>query len=114
MMINLQTDGFNGNANSGVMIVAAGASVRLPDIPCRAIKLSRWNVTDDEQFTTVVAGPVEEADIEVYYGFNGVLFAPLFPGRETDILPINNANIITLRAPAKVGAAVAVHYVCFQ
>lgn len=106
-------DDYKGKTDCGVMVVPAGETVRLPDIECRFVKLCKWNATDDEQFTINVAGPVEESDVEVYYGFDGTLFAPLFPGRETDMFPVNNANRITLRVPVKLGSAASVQYVCF-
>lgn len=106
-------ENFKGIARSGVVSVPAGDIVRLPDEPCKFVKLSRWNVTDDEQFTSTAESLTGVGNDEVYYGFDGVLFGQLFPRKETDLLPINNLNQIVLRCPVKVAGEAKIYYTWF-
>lgn len=105
---------FKGNARSSSIKFEAGAgrTVRLPDQPCRAVMLSRWNASDDENFT-VIGADFLDTDNEVYYGFGGVIAHQLFISQTTPLLPINNLNQVTIRVPAKVGAC-TVHYTWFE
>jgi len=106
---------FKGVARSSSIRFEAGGVARLvnlPDQPCRAVKLSRWNASDDENFT-VIGPDFLDTDNEIYYGFGGEIAHQLFISQGTELLPVNNLNQVTIRVPAKVGACV-VHYSWFE
>ena len=105
---------FQGRSDASSIIIAAADQVRLPSNPCKFAFLSRWNVTNNEAFTALLAPGVvaEDGNIEVYYGFNNIIVDQLFPGRRTELLPVNNTDQIVIRNP-KVGAAVAIYYAWF-
>lgn len=107
-------DNFKGIAASGSVALATGEIIRLPDQPCKFVKLSRWNVSNDEQFTASAENLTGTGNDEVYYGFDGVLFGQLFPRKETDLLPVSNLNQIVLRCPSKLAAAAVVYYTWFN
>lgn len=94
-------ENYQGHGTAEVIAVAATKTVRLPDRACKFVKLFRWNATDDEQFTlqTAASDIIESNNAEVYWGLNGVLCGQLFQGRETELLPVSNANQITIRNP---------------
>lgn len=96
---------YQGIAKADYVKVNLGDTVRLPDHPCKAVKLVRWNADSTVAYTLKYAAGTqpEDTDGEVYYGFNGQPFAPLFPGRESDLLWVNNTNQISITLPAKGG-----------
>ena len=106
-------DNFNGDADASTLPLTSGQTKRLPDHVCKFVLLAYWNTTDNEAFTARVgAGTApEDSAIECYYGFNGILVGTLFPGRETQLLPINNTNQIIVRAPK---AAAVVRFAWFK
>ena len=93
--------GFKGVAGASSKIIEADVTVRLPDQPCRFAMLSNFNVTDVPAFTPkgdVGANALPEDDLdEIYWGFSGRICAQLFAGRSTEIFPISNLNLITVR-----------------
>lgn len=105
---------FEGNAYVISVAISPGETVRPPSQDCKLVKLSRWNTTEDEQFTNMFGPEVENSDGEVYYGFNGALFGQLFPARETDLMPLSNLDQILLRATNKVSGVVIVRIAFFN
>lgn len=112
-MSKFYLEDYKGDAFAGSVTVAVGATVRLPDIDCKFVKLARWNASDDGAFTVAGAGFLNTND-EIYYGFAEVIFGQLFVSQTTDLLPVSNLKQIQLRVPAKAAAAATVHYVYFK
>jgi len=80
-------------------IVATPAGVRLPKQPAKYVILSNWNVANDAAFTRKAATDIMEAlEEEVYWGFNGVYAHQLFPGRSTELIPVNDLSQICIRS----------------
>jgi len=105
---------FKGEARSASVVIPAGKTINLPDQPCKAVMLSRWNASDDEQFT-VVGPDFLDTDNEVYYGFGGEIAHQLFISQTTDLLPVNNLRQVTIRVPIKAGApTITIHYTFFN
>lgn len=102
---------FLGLADSSAIKLASGETKRLENQPCKFVKLSRWNVTDDNQFTSFGASFLNTND-EIYYGFNGKLFGQLFVSQSTELLPVSNLNMVTVSVPAK-GSAATIQYAWF-
>ena len=106
---------YHGFAAGSSILVPAGKIVRLPDQPCRYAMLSHWNVQNDAAsfaFRTVSGDQMyENAGDEIYFGFNGVLVAQLFPAQSTGLFPINNLNQICLRS--RPGDNITVWYAWF-
>ena len=94
-------DGFQGKANSSSTIIPADVKIRLPNQPCRFAMLSNFNVLDAPAFTakTGAGDPalVEDDLTEIYWGFGGQIAHQLFAGRSTEVFPIENLNLITVR-----------------
>ena len=112
-MSKFYLEGYKGEAVANTEVMAAGAYKRLPDIPCKFVKLARWNASDDTNFT--VAGPdYLDTDDEIYYGFDSVLFGQLFISQTTDLIPVSNAKQILLHVPQKTPGPVTIHYVIFK
>lgn len=103
---------YKGEARSGSVAVASGATVRLPEADCKFVQISRWNVTDDENFTVSGASFLNTND-EIYYGFDGILAHQLFVSQITDLIPVNNLRQIMVRVPSKVAGPVTVHFTYF-
>lgn len=103
---------YKGEARSGSILVASGATVRLPEADCKFVQISRWNATDDELFTTG-GSSILDTDDEIYYGFDGILAHQLFVSQITDLIPVNNLRQIVVRVPAKVAGPITVHYTYF-
>ncbi len=82
---------------SGITVVD-----RLPDVPCKYAVLSQWTV-DDSLARTVKPGATASsptsgnAGDEMYWGFNGKVFAQLFTGERTEMLRVNNLNQICVK-----------------
>jgi hypothetical protein len=95
-------DSFEGFAAGSSILVPDGKLVRLPNQRCRYAMLSHWNVINNASsfaFRTVSGDQMyENAGDEVYFGFNGVLVAQLFPSQSTGLLPVNNLDQICLRS----------------
>ena len=93
-------DDFQGKAAASSIFVPE-SGVRLPDIPCKFVKLSNWNTANDSVQTVDAAsasGSYLDVSKEVYYGFNGIIIAQLFPAQSTEMLPISNLNQVCLQA----------------
>lgn len=101
---------YEGKADCSSVRVPINGSVRLPDQKCKFVRLSRWNVSDDEAFTVDATANRLEANNEVYYGFNGKLFGQLYMSDTSDLIPVSNCNQITIRSTAKLAAAVRVYF----
>lgn len=94
----LLIEGVKGVGRSSSILVVEGG-VRLPDEDCRLVKLANWNAANDESFAFKAApGLIEESGDEVYWGFAGIYAHQLFTSRETDWIPVNNLNQISLRS----------------
>jgi hypothetical protein len=94
-------ENFQGRSGASSIDVADGELKRLPNQPCRFVMLANWNVTNTPEFNLEAVAPatiIEESEEEVYYGFNGVLFAPLIPTRTTDLLPVANCDQVCVRS----------------
>ena len=104
---------YKGVAAASSVVVPAGATVRLPDIPCKFIQLARWNASDDGNFT-VPSADFLASNNEIYYGFNTVIFGQLFVSQTTELIPVNNANQIRLTVPAKAAGPATIHYVYYN
>ena len=95
------TAGFKGIPMASSKVIEADVTVRLPDQPCRFAMLSNFNVVDVPTFTAkgdIGANALPEDDLdEIYYGFGGRICAQLFTGRSTEVFPISNLNLITVR-----------------
>lgn len=84
--------------------------IQLPDRACKWAMLANWTVVGDDART---AKPGANAatpnsgnpDVEMYWGFNGKLFAQLFTGNTTDFLPVNNLNQICIKGNGTVYVA---------
>ena len=112
-MSKFYLEDYQGKPVAGAVSVAAGEKTRLPDIECKFVQLSRWNATEDGQYT--VSGPdYLDTDDEVYYGFGTVLFGQLFISQTTDLIPVSNLNELTILVPSKSAGAATIHYVCFK
>lgn len=112
MIEKFYLENFEGKAGASSIIVPSDKTVRLPDQPCKFVMLARWNVSNDEAFT-IVSSSVLNTDTELYYGFNGVVCCQLFISQTTQLIPVNNANQIIIRNPAKSGAEAPVYYAWF-
>jgi len=97
-MILLLND-LKGVGRSSSIVVTEGG-VRLPDEPARLVMLSNWNVENEPTFTLKAAPGliIEEQLNEVYWGFNGVYAHQLFPGKDSEWMPIANLQQISLRS----------------
>ena len=108
-------DNFQGYAAGSSILVPAGKIIRLPDQTCRYAMLSNWNVINNAStfaFRSVSGDQMyENAGDEVYFGFNGVLVAQLFPSQSTGLLPVNNLKQICLRS--RPGEDITVWYAWF-
>jgi len=111
-------ENYEGVADAGTEAIAADATIRLPDQPCRYVMLFNWTVTQVTALTTpknsaLSSSPEAAATgTELYYGFGGKMCGQLFAGSATVLLPVNNLNQISVRAVA--GATGTVHYVFFR
>lgn len=110
MLEKFYLEGYEGKADCSSVLIAVNASVRLPDQPCKFVRLARWNVSDNEAFTVDATANRYEANNEVYYGFKGKLFGQLYMSDTSDLIPVSNLNQITIRSTAKLGAAVRVYF----
>ena len=96
---------FLGKARSSSFDVAADLR-RLPDNPCKFVLLANFNVDEETPLTYTALSAdslYENAGDEIYYGFDGVIAAQLFPSQNSGLLPVNNTNQICLRARPGVG-----------
>lgn len=111
-------DDFRGHGEGGSKAVPADTTVRLPDEPCKFVQLHNWTVTevadlDAPKAAAATSHPKDAEDgTEIYYGLNGKLSGQLFAGDSTVLLPIDNANQISVRAVA--GASATIHYTIFR
>lgn len=108
-------DDFKGVAGASTILIPAAGVKRLPPNACKFAFLARWSVTNNEAFTTVLAPGemVEESNLQVFYGFDGVIVDELFPGRRTELLPISNTNQVVVRNPLA-GVEVAIYFAWFK
>ena len=94
-------DDFQGMSGGGVEALGQDVIVRLPDQPCKLVKLYNWNVDDTVNLVSKggagLAGPEDDLQ-EIYYGFGSIFIGQIFQGRETDYLPVTNLNQIIVRA----------------
>jgi hypothetical protein len=79
----------------------------LPDMPCDAVLISNWNVSDDTKDvrfnTTNTANTDISLNAEIYWGFVGKAAHQLFTSQTTPFLiPVSNANQISIRCSPKV------------
>lgn len=84
--------------SSSIAVTPAG--VRLPPIPARYVILSNWNVQNDAAFTKKAVPGVapEDANDEVYWGFDGVYAHQLFASQTTGLIPCSDLSQICLRS----------------
>lgn len=70
---------------------------QLEDLACKFVKLSNFNVSNliSRPFDTTDA---KDSGFEIYWGFSGNPSFQLFAGEQTELLPIQNLNQITLQA----------------
>ncbi len=73
----------------------------------RFIKLSNWNVQNDSAYTPL-ADTEFQTGHEIYWGFGGKYAHQLFPGKESDWIPILDLANISLRAHP--GATITIFY----
>ena len=97
-MDNFYLSDYRGIADSGAIKLAAGESKRLENIPCKFVKLARWNVPNDESFTESVSR-YDDNNETIYYGFSGKIFGQLFAGDSTELIPVSNCDQIIVRSP---------------
>lgn len=74
----------------------------LPDIECKFVELSNWTVLGDSARTAKAGASAAQpntgsAGVEMYYGFNGVLYAQLFTGNTSPLYQINNLQQICVK-----------------
>jgi len=92
-----KTEAIGVGQSSSILVTEAG--VRLPVQEARYVLLSNWNVQNNAAFTRKAASDIMEAlEDEVYWGFNGVYAHQLFPGRTTELIPVNDLSQICLRS----------------
>lgn len=82
---------------SGITVVD-----QLPDIPCKFVELSNWTVGNDPNRTVKTGASAAQpntgnAGVEMYYGFNGILYAQLFTGNTSPLYQINNLQQICVK-----------------
>lgn len=91
---------YEGKTGGSSIDVGEGG-VRLPDQPCKYAMISNWNVLNDAAAFSFHAPSAdnlyENSGFEMYYGFNGIYVAQIFPGSNTGLLPVNNLKQICLR-----------------
>lgn len=93
-------DNYLGKSDAGSVLVTEGG-VRLPNRPCKFVLLSNWNTEHDANlnFKTLSGdGLYENSGDEIYYGFNGIYVAQLFPSQNSGLLPVSNTDQICLRS----------------
>ena len=111
MLEKFYLEGYEGTADCSHVVVPINGSVRLPDQPCKFVRLARWNVSDDEAFTVDATGNRLESNNEIYYGFGGgKLFGQLYISDTSDLIPVSNCKYITVRSTAKLAAPVRVYF----
>lgn len=114
-------DGYQGIGHSSAFqITGTDGKKKLPEHKCKFVRLHRWAVGDDQNFSLVngimtdTRAILESGNDEIYYGLDNGICGQLFPGRSTDLIPVNNTNQITVFVPTKSATAqVAVHYEWF-
>lgn len=91
---------YEGRA-AGSSILVDENSLRLPHQPCRYALLANWNTQNEPSFSYKSlsgSGLYEDGGYEIYYGFNGVFVAQLFPSQNSGLLPISNLDQICVRS----------------
>jgi len=94
-------------ANVGEVRLTHARLRRLGDAKCEFVQLALWTASDapdtgtqdlTDSFMadggTASLDPAKQAEHPIYYGFNGRLFAQLFPGQTTGLIPVSNLNQI--------------------
>lgn len=103
---------YEGGAQSGSIDVTADG-IQLPYQPCRFVKLENLTITGESAFKYREAAGTDQKNLnlEVYYGFGGILAHALYDGQATELLPIDNLNRIQLWA--RPGQTVKIWYSWF-
>jgi hypothetical protein len=98
------------------MELAVNEARRLPAHERKFVQLSRWNAADDTTFARFTGAGVqpEEGDAEIYYGFGEGVFDQLFPGKRTELLPVNNTSQVVVRSTPKISGPVRIYYTVFR
>ncbi len=97
-----------GEANCGVFVLSGIDTIdTLPDIPCKYAMIASWTVgvTAARTVKTGAAAATEgsgTAGVEMYWGFKNKLFAQLFTGQRTEMLPVRNVNQICVKGAGTV------------
>ena len=114
MDLRLYLSNFEGRSGASSILVPADKLVRLPDQPCKFAMLSNFNIQNDSAFTLKASGTgglYQDIGEEVYYGFNGIVIAQLFPAESTQLLPVNNLDQVCLRT--RPGDSITIWYAWF-
>jgi hypothetical protein len=96
-------DDFEGKGYADSILVTE-AGVKLPNTPCKFVKICNWNTNNDSTQSIQAAnatGSYIDTGTEVYYGFHGIIAGQIFPAGSTELLPVSNLNEILLQT--KVG-----------
>jgi hypothetical protein len=118
--MNNYFDDYKGQAQSDTVELPANRLIRLPDRPCKRVRLSNWTVTDGRvaaDGTLVAEGgapyapfsgslgaatgrPADAADgSELYYGFGDNLAHQLFVGESVEFEISNLSQIVVRSTP---------------
>lgn len=105
-----------GEASCSSKAIVADKPLKLPDIPCKFVKLFNWTTSDTLLFPAKggasTSKPSDAATAtEIYYGFGEAIAGQIFAGGESPFLFVNNVNKITVRAAA--GATGRVYFMYF-
>ncbi len=76
---------------------------RLPDIPCRLVKLENWD--------TINGNPAVPNDKTVYWGYSGSVQHRLAPGGTSELLPVSKLSDIYVVVLPNAGGAACTLYV---
>lgn len=107
-------DDLTGEVICGSETLPGIGTVRnLPDVPCRYAMIASWTVGTDTARTAKTGASAAtqgsgSAGVEMYFGFEGKLFAQLFTGERTELFRVNNLNQLC------VSGSGTVYYACFR
>jgi hypothetical protein len=80
-----------GFADGGTLDVTTTPK-RLPDNPCKLVKLELWDTQEDSGFSALASEEI------IYWGYNQGVYHRLASGGNTELLPLNNTNQIIVRS----------------
>jgi len=106
-------NGYEGKA-AGSSVLVNENGIRLPYQPCKYALLANWNTLNEPTLgyrNLSGNGLYEDAGLELYYGFNGVYVAQLFPSQNSGLLPVANLDMICVRT--RPGSSVPLWYAWF-